>query len=157
GRGGADADGPPRQARAFSVASVAAAGSCRRARRSERGTVGAGSEGVVLFGCPALVRRDAGCGDAAIGATARRAGRRGDPLRQRRGATAGATEAADRLLYLGADWLSVLDVSARLQCFVIRAPAWCLSHRWPAAGAPPAKCEGRHVHGGGSDLQGARP
>ena len=70
----ADDGGAAGQGRALPVASVAAARSRRRAGPGQRGTVGAGRQGAVLSGGPAVVRRHAQDARPGGGAAARRPG-----------------------------------------------------------------------------------
>jgi NADH:ubiquinone oxidoreductase subunit 5 (subunit L)/multisubunit Na+/H+ antiporter MnhA subunit len=87
----------------------------------------------------------------------RYAGRRGDPIRQRRRAAAGAIEASDRLFHLGADWLPLLDVPARLRSSRLNTSRRRRFDRRHSAGDFARYREGVHVHGRRTHLRRAGP
>ena len=98
--------------RALSAAFVAAPGPRQCARARQRHALEPGGQGVVLSGCPALVRR----AGASPGGDPRRNSRRPrfscDPVRQRARVASGAAETAHRLFDRRADRLPVPHVSA---------------------------------------------
>ena len=156
-RGRADDGGTAGQDRAVPPASVAAARPCRRAGRSQRGSVGARGQGILFPHRPHLVRRHAGPAQRSGGASARHAWRGSHHIRKRAGASAGPAEASDRLLDRGADRLSVPDVSAHGRHRRERALAQRRLDRRLAAADLARLRQGLHVHGSRPDRRGARP
>ena len=152
----ADDDGAARQDRAVPVAPVAAARACGGPTRRERRAVGAGGQGIVLHRHPVVVRRGARASRARGGAAPGWTRRRGDSVRQRHRAPAGAVEAPDRVLDAGADRLPLPDVSARLRRKLGRVRARRCADGRHAAGDFARHREGGDVHGRRPDLQGVR-
>ena len=150
--------GSARQDRAVSVASMAAAGPCRRSRARQRRAFGAGREGVVLPHRSALVRRDARLLTIDGGDIDSCHPRRGRDPRRQRPSRCGRQRLKLLIAYSTVAQIGYLflDISAR------RLGA---GEPWSAASPGPADApallarlrQGGHVHGGGAGRRSARP